>query len=140
VFNGSHLEWKDTNGASRLNIQIGPSESDSVIDDFVVLALVISAAFITVRLVSQRDEDEEQKSNENKAPRFFEFLRNLKASETDSWIGGVCGGLGQSTPVPSWVWRLCFCLMMFFYGSGLVAYLLLWIFIPKGSPRKQNLV
>jgi len=59
------------------------------------------------------------------------WLANFSKSDTDRWIGGVCGGLGESTPVPSWVWRLLFTLMVIFFGTGLLLYILLWIFVPR---------
>ena len=47
------------------------------------------------------------------------WLHSLARSETDRVIGGVCGGLGEHTPVPSWFWRLLFVLMLICFGSGL---------------------
>jgi len=59
------------------------------------------------------------------------WLQRLSRSESDHWIGGVCGGLGKHTPMPSWIWRVIFCLLFFFAGTGLLVYILLWIFMPK---------
>jgi phage shock protein C len=61
---------------------------------------------------------------------FTAFLRALSKSEKDSWIGGVCGGLGEHTPLPSWVWRMVFLLLMFGYGFGFGLYIILWICLP----------
>ncbi|MFA5322280.1 MAG: PspC domain-containing protein [Smithella sp.] len=58
------------------------------------------------------------------------WLRNLTKSDSDKWIGGVCGGLGESSPVPSWVWRLLFATLVLCFGTGVLLYLLLWIFVP----------
>jgi phage shock protein C len=62
------------------------------------------------------------------------WLQNLTKSEKDKWIGGICGGLGEHTPIPSWTWRLLFTLFVFVWGMGLLLYILLWIFVP-GKPR-----
>ncbi len=59
------------------------------------------------------------------------WLQTLTKSTTDKWISGVCGGLGEHTSVPAWVWRFLFCVLFLFYGTGLVLYILLWIFMPK---------
>jgi phage shock protein PspC (stress-responsive transcriptional regulator) len=59
------------------------------------------------------------------------WLRSLSRSQTDKWIGGVCGGFGKHTPVPAWLWRVAFCLLFFCVGTGLLVYLLLWIFMPR---------
>ena len=61
------------------------------------------------------------------------FLHRLSRSTTDRVIGGVCGGLGAHTGLPSWAWRVIFCISVFYFGIGLLFYLLLWIFIPAGS-------
>jgi phage shock protein PspC (stress-responsive transcriptional regulator) len=57
-------------------------------------------------------------------------LRELRRSLTDRWIGGVCGGLADSTGIPSWSWRILFILTALLHGLGLVMYILLWIFVP----------
>ena len=44
---------------------------------------------------------------------------------------GVCGGIAQATGVESWIWRLLFAVLLVFGGTGLVIYLLLWIFVPE---------
>jgi phage shock protein C len=62
------------------------------------------------------------------------FLHRLSLSTTDKVIGGVCGGLGAHTGLPSWAWRVIFCVSVFYFGIGLLFYLLLWIFIPAGAP------
>jgi phage shock protein C len=65
------------------------------------------------------------------------WLQNLTKSEKDKWIGGICGGLGEHTPIPSWTWRLMFTLFVFVCGTGLLLYILLWIFVP-GKPKIEN--
>ncbi len=66
------------------------------------------------------------------------WLQTFTRSDTDFWLGGVCGGLGEHTPVPSWTWRLIFALLFLFYGTGLLIYVLLWIFIPPKSQPKDK--
>ena len=62
-------------------------------------------------------------------------LQQLKRSYYDKWIGGVCGGLAESTGVPSWAWRILFVLTVLLNGLGLLVYLLLWIFVPLQTNR-----
>ncbi|MDE2220169.1 MAG: PspC domain-containing protein [Gammaproteobacteria bacterium] len=62
------------------------------------------------------------------------FLHRLTLSSTDRVIGGVCGGLGAHTGLPSWAWRVIFCATTFYFGVGLLFYILLWIFIPRDAP------
>jgi phage shock protein C len=61
------------------------------------------------------------------------FLHQLARSRSDRVFGGVCGGLGHSTDLPSWAWRVIFCLTVLYFGAGLLIYILLWIFLPQQS-------
>jgi phage shock protein PspC (stress-responsive transcriptional regulator) len=59
------------------------------------------------------------------------FLQQLARSRSDRFIGGVCGGLGRHTDLPSWAWRLIFCLTLLYFGAGLLIYMLLWLLLPQ---------
>jgi phage shock protein PspC (stress-responsive transcriptional regulator) len=58
-------------------------------------------------------------------------INTFRRSRADRWLGGVCGGIARSTGVEAWVWRLLFVILFIFAGAGLLAYLLLWIFVPS---------
>ena len=58
-------------------------------------------------------------------------VNRLRRSRSDSWIGGVCGGIGRLTGVESWIWRMLFVLGLLWGGVTLLAYVVLWIFIPR---------
>jgi phage shock protein PspC (stress-responsive transcriptional regulator) len=60
----------------------------------------------------------------------WESLRKLKRSATDKKIAGVCGGFGEHTPIPAWLWRALFLILVFVWGTGLVAYVVLWLCMP----------
>ena len=53
------------------------------------------------------------------------------------WIGGVCAGLAYRTGLPTWAIRLVWALLVLCKGVGVLAYVLLWIFVPKagGTPN-----
>ena len=58
-------------------------------------------------------------------------IGRLRRSRSDRWIGGVCGGIAALTGVESWIWRLILVALALFGGTGLLVYLLLWIFVPN---------
>ena len=61
-------------------------------------------------------------------------INRWRRSRSDRWIGGVCGGVAAITGVESWIWRLILVALAFFGGTGVLLYLLLWIFVPdEGS-------
>ena len=57
-------------------------------------------------------------------------LNRFRRSQRDRVLGGICGGLADSTGMESWIWRLVFVLFTLSFGFGLLIYLLLWIFVP----------
>jgi phage shock protein C len=64
------------------------------------------------------------------APAFAEINR-LRRSRDDRWIGGVCGGIARLSGVDAWIWRLLLTLLALFGGTGVLIYILLWIFVPS---------
>ncbi|WP_290901786.1 PspC domain-containing protein [Aquabacterium sp.] len=55
----------------------------------------------------------------------------LRRVRDDRWLGGVCGGLARMLGVESWLVRLAFTLLFLLWGTGLIFYILLWIFVPE---------
>ena len=74
-------------------------------------------------------------NNIGKQDDFWETVRNLKKSATDKKIAGVCGGFGEHTPMPAWLWRALFLILVFLWGTGLVAYIILWICMPAADEQ-----
>jgi phage shock protein PspC (stress-responsive transcriptional regulator) len=87
------------------------------------------------RLLEVSADDVNAKSRKPNEPA--SALNQFRRSIGDRWIGGVCGGLGEMTGIPSWSWRILFVLTAFLSGVGLVMYVLLWIFVPAqtDAPR-----
>jgi phage shock protein C len=59
----------------------------------------------------------------------------LKRSETDRVIGGVAGGVAQRLGLSSTLVRVAWVLSILFGGFGVLAYVILWIVLPKGTPQ-----
>jgi phage shock protein C len=57
----------------------------------------------------------------------------LYRSETDKIIGGVCGGLAAYWGFDPLILRILFVVLAMMDGIGVVAYILLWIFVPAES-------
>jgi phage shock protein PspC (stress-responsive transcriptional regulator) len=62
-------------------------------------------------------------------------MQTLTRSGTDRVIAGVAGGVAQRLGVSSTLVRLAWVLSVFFGGLGIVAYLILWVVLPKGSTQ-----
>jgi phage shock protein PspC (stress-responsive transcriptional regulator) len=59
-------------------------------------------------------------------------MKRLYLSETDRKIGGVCGGLGEYFERDSTIIRVLFILLILFsFGFGILAYIAMWLVIPR---------
>jgi phage shock protein C len=59
------------------------------------------------------------------------MYKKLYRSVTDKMVGGVCGGLAEYFAIDTVIVRLIFVLAVIFGGSGILAYIILWIIIPQ---------
>lgn len=57
--------------------------------------------------------------------------RKFYRSSTDQKIGGVCGGLAEYFDIDPLLVRIAFLVLFFGFGTGLLAYIILWILAPK---------
>ena len=56
--------------------------------------------------------------------------RKLMKIRPKKWIGGVCAGFAYWLGWPTWILRLLLFAMVVFAGTGVLAYIILWIFMP----------
>lgn len=54
-------------------------------------------------------------------------------SNTDKKIGGVCGGLAEYFEVDPLLVRVAFLAAFFGFGTGLLAYIVLWLLAPRAT-------
>ena len=59
------------------------------------------------------------------------MYKKLYRSVTDKMLAGVCGGLAEYFAIDPVIVRLIFVLAVIFGGSGILAYIILWIIIPQ---------
>jgi phage shock protein PspC (stress-responsive transcriptional regulator) len=57
-------------------------------------------------------------------------MRKLYRSKEYKQIAGVCGGLGEYFDIDPIIFRMLFIGLLFGGGSGLMIYILMWIFVP----------
>jgi phage shock protein PspC (stress-responsive transcriptional regulator) len=59
-------------------------------------------------------------------------MKTLAKIQQDKWLGGVCSGFAYMLGVPTWLVRMGWTLAVFLTcGVPLLAYLLLWVFMPR---------
>jgi phage shock protein C len=130
---GSHFQFSWSAESRSVDFRFGTSDSmAATILGFIALATGLGA--LGLQLGTSRSD---AGMGNAETSGFMKGLREFSVSHRDSWIGGVCGGLGEHTPLPSWLWRMLFLLLLLGYGSGLLLYIALWICLPEPSaPRK----
>lgn len=64
---------------------------------------------------------------------YSEPHKKLRRNKIDGVFGGVCAGFGDYFGLDHAITRILFVLSVFFAGFPLLAYFILWIFIPKDT-------
>jgi phage shock protein C len=65
-----------------------------------------------------------------------EKVKRLYRSGKDRIVGGICGGLGEYFAVDPTLIRLLWVFFILAFGSGLLAYIIGWIIIPRNPKHK----
>ncbi len=66
-------------------------------------------------------------------------MKRLYLSNSDKKIGGVCGGIGEYYDKDPTLIRILFILVILFsFGFGILAYLAMWLIIPKKPDTLQD--
>jgi phage shock protein PspC (stress-responsive transcriptional regulator) len=137
LLGGSHLQWKTGGVGTSIDIRVGAGGGfpSGILGTVSVICLLLGSAFFAA---SGRSMESNEPGAAVGRTTFLDFLKRLRRSTSDSWVGGVCGGLGTYSPVPTWVWRATFLVLIFCLGTGVVAYVILWVCIPEegtGLPK-----
>jgi phage shock protein PspC (stress-responsive transcriptional regulator) len=84
-------------------------------------------------------DEETNKQQTQKGQMNYKINKRLYRDPDNKVISGVCGGIGAYFGVdPIW-FRLAFFLSIFFFASGIIIYLILWIVVPKARTTAEKL-
>jgi phage shock protein C len=64
--------------------------------------------------------------------------KRLMRSSTDKKIAGVCAGLADYFDLDPTIIRICWLLAVFLGGTGVLAYIVLWIVLPLAPTNVTN--
>lgn len=85
------------------------------------------------------EEEEEEKAPKNNNHANYLGAKKLYRDTDDGVIAGVCAGLGHYLNVEArWV-RLIAFLTIFLGGAGVLAYIILWISMPRAVSRSEKM-
>ena len=65
-------------------------------------------------------------------------IRRLYRSGRDRMLGGVCGGVAEYLGVDSVLVRLLWVIFALTYGTGILAYIIAWIMVPRNPKDTKN--
>ncbi|MEM1294036.1 MAG: PspC domain-containing protein [Verrucomicrobiota bacterium] len=137
LMNGSHFKWESGESGTLFSLQIGTVDFGSfagnvktLLGIVAVVAFVLGGAFLSINRTKTLDAGSSPMTS-NGHFSFIEFVQELKRSKKDCQVGGVCGGLGESSPIPAWVWRMLFLIFAFCFGVGILPYIVMWMCIPE---------
>jgi len=128
---GSHFRWTSESTARSVDIQIESVGGTTVaaMGAVSIIALVLGGVCLArSKQISGGLGDISAAGAEKFS--FMTFIQRVRKSAKDCQLGGVCGGLGEHTPIPSWIWRMVFLVLLFCFGTGVLAYVILWICLP----------
>ncbi|RYD62153.1 MAG: PspC domain-containing protein, partial [Verrucomicrobiaceae bacterium] len=134
LIHGSHIGWTTGSSGTTFDIRIGGGGGlpASIFGTISILCLILGGACLAASTeLPPASTGMEPNGGQPANFSVLQFLKNLKRSRRDVWLGGVCGGLGTYSPVPTWVWRVIFLILVFTFGTGILAYVILWICMPQ---------
>jgi phage shock protein PspC (stress-responsive transcriptional regulator) len=85
------------------------------------------------------DFESGEEAAEQAIPPYSTGIKRLYRDTEQGMIAGVCAGLGHYLNVEArWV-RLFALITIFFGGAGILAYLVMWIMIPRAATRSEKM-
>ena len=94
-----------------------------------------------IAIMGKPEEIGAESNTQNDAKKSYEARthKRLFRDPDNKVVGGVCGGIGAYFNIdPLWI-RIAFIVALFFFGSGPLLYLILWIVIPEARTTAEKL-
>jgi phage shock protein PspC (stress-responsive transcriptional regulator) len=92
-----------------------------------------------IRTMGQPDEFEKDIEEEINNINHTTIKKRLYRNPDDKIAGGVCSGIAAYVNIdPIWI-RLLLIISVFFFGTGILLYLILWVIMPEANTRTEKL-
>lgn len=65
-----------------------------------------------------------------------EIMKRLYRSGKEKILGGVCGGIAEYFGIDPVIVRVLWVILCLLWGSGILAYIIAWIIIPRNPHHK----
>lgn len=92
-----------------------------------------------IRQMGQPDDFESEAKESSNESHSTRTTRRFFRDGDNRMLGGVCSGFGNYFDVdPLWI-RLAFVASFFFFGSGFLLYIVLWVIMPQAKTASEKL-
>jgi phage shock protein PspC (stress-responsive transcriptional regulator) len=85
------------------------------------------------------DNKKRDRKTESSGTYFDRSSKRLFRDEDNGSLGGVCAGLGHYFNADAVIFRVLFVLLVILGGSGILAYIIMWIVIPEAKTTADKL-
>jgi len=92
----------------------------------------VSVVIEEMGTAAEMDAGEEADANDAARKKFYRDTDN-------AIIAGVCSGIAAYFGIDVWIPRLLFLVSIFFGGTGILLYIILWVIIPEAKTASQKL-
>lgn len=58
-------------------------------------------------------------------------MKKLRRMNENAMLGGVCSGIAYYLGIETWIVRMFYFGLIYLLGTGIIFYILMWIFIPE---------
>jgi phage shock protein PspC (stress-responsive transcriptional regulator) len=94
---------------------------------------------IIAQMGTVRDFENIEAEEEGAIPVDAPVIKRLFRDTENGMVAGVCAGLGHYLNLEDrWI-RLAFLILIFFGGAGFLAYLVMWIIVPRATTRSERM-
>lgn len=112
--------------------------ADKLLDRTVNVITLADVEEVISQMGRVQDFEAEQ-GQEGLSATAYNGVKKLYRDADDVMIAGVCAGLGHYLNIEArWVRILALC-SIFLYGAGILAYIILWIAIPRAITRSERM-
>ncbi|MES2779739.1 MAG: PspC domain-containing protein, partial [Bacteroidota bacterium] len=142
---GLKKHFNGTEGASEIIADIEARIAELLLAKISDKYMVIQLSDVTEIIELMGDpreiggEDEAQPSSSERKQSFNRSgVKQLRRDPNHKTLGGVCAGLANYFGIDTMIPRILFLIAFFAFGTGLLAYFIMWIVIPEASPLDAN--
>lgn len=122
-----------------IEIRIAELFSENITDENQVVTLNDVDRVISIMGKPEDYILDEETTTSNNTQYIYNTSKKLYRDGDRAMVGGVLAGLGHYFKIDTVWMRIIFMILVLFYGTGVLLYLILWIIVPEAKTTSQIL-